>query len=204
MSKDSYIALREGGTAEIKEKGSRFLGIVTPAANRAEAEAILAAHRKQYYDATHVCYAWRVGVSAGPNREERFSDDGEPSGTAGGPILAAIDRTNAVNLVVAVVRWYGGTKLGTGGLFRAYGESAALALEECAFETRVVRASVHVRFAYPHASTIDRAAQEFDAVRAESDYGEDVAIHFRVPASRAEAFRAVLFDRTSGQASFDE
>lgn len=202
MSDDSYIALQSGGAAEIKEKGSRFFGIVTPAVNRLQAETILAEHRKRYYDATHVCYAWRVRV--GQEREERFSDDGEPSGTAGGPILTAIDRTGVVNLVVAVVRWYGGTKLGTGGLFRAYGESAALALEECVFETCVVRTSVRVRFAYPHAATVDRVAQEFDARRAESEYGEDVAIHFRVPASRAQAFRAVLVDRTSGQASIVE
>ena len=122
---DTYLTLREGAEAQIKVKGSRFLAEAVPVADEAVAEAALATIRKREYNATHHCTAYRIGPAADLFR---FNDDGEPSGTAGQPILRQIEGRELTNTLVVVTRYYGGTKLGTGGLIRAYGEAASLAL----------------------------------------------------------------------------
>ena len=122
------VPAREG-RGEIREKGSRFFGFAARASSPEAAEAFLEKLRRAHHDATHVAFAFKVGS---PEAESlKSSDDGEPSGTAGRPIASAIASANLSDVVVAVVRDYGGTKLGTGGLARAYREAAVLALEGC-------------------------------------------------------------------------
>jgi len=127
-SKLMSMAVAQSGTAIgkgiYKEKGSRFLSFVEPIADEEQAKTQIAWYKKQYHDARHVCYAYRLGQDLW-----RTKDDGEPHGTAGVPILRAMDSCKADNVLVIVVRYFGGTLLGTGGLIVAYREAAKLALE---------------------------------------------------------------------------
>ncbi|MCK5808955.1 YigZ family protein [bacterium] len=110
------------GPIEIKEKGSRFISYLTPVSSSEDAEEALKKLRKEHYNSTHVCFAWRLGN--GDETAFRYSDDGEPNGTAGLPIYNTVKGSELFNILVASVRYYGGTKLGTGGLLRAYSASA--------------------------------------------------------------------------------
>ena len=116
---DYYLTIQETSGAEIKIKGSRFIGIISPVADKVNAEKILIEIRKEFRNATHNCFAYRIN-----SQEFRYSDDGEPSGTAGRPILSMIDKYQLQRVVLVVTRYFGGTKLGTGGLIRAYSQSA--------------------------------------------------------------------------------
>ena len=137
------------GRGEVREKASRFFGIAAPAPTARAAEEFLERLRREHHDATHVAYAWRVSLG-GPGAESlKSSDDGEPSGTAGRPIAAAISSAGLTDVAVAVVRHYGGTKLGTGGLARAYRQAADLALAGCGSAT--VYETVIMETRPPHA-----------------------------------------------------
>lgn len=125
---ENYLTIDKAyGPEEIKEKGSRFIGSAYPVKDREAAEAIIAGLRKQYHDSTHVCFAYRLG--AGEEDYFRYSDDGEPSGSAGAPIFKEIVSKEYFGVLAAVVRYYGGVKLGTGGLVRAYGGIAKKVLD---------------------------------------------------------------------------
>jgi uncharacterized YigZ family protein len=113
---------KETGPIQIKEKGSRFIAYAYPVSQKDEAENAILALRKKYHDATHVCFAYRIGE--GVETILRYSDDGEPSGTAGMPIYNEIKRKDLYNVAIAVVRYFGGVKLGTGGLSRAFSSAA--------------------------------------------------------------------------------
>jgi len=125
---DSVRVLAGPGRADLTEQRSRFLAFALAVPDQDAARSAIAALRREYHDARHVCSAWRVGAPP-PPREHRH-DDGEPSGTAGEPILAVLRKADVTNALVVVVRYFGGVKLGTGGLARAYGEAAALALAD--------------------------------------------------------------------------
>jgi len=118
---------RDWGPLEIKQKGSRFIAFLSSAPDREAAEERIGALRDSHHDATHVCFAWRM--TNGEETEHRYNDDGEPGGTAGLPIFNEVRRKDYVNVVLAVVRYFGGVKLGTGGLARAYGRAARLVME---------------------------------------------------------------------------
>jgi uncharacterized YigZ family protein len=128
MTPVTYKTIAAPQQCKFTEKASKFLGFVFPVQTEEEIKNHLQHLRKEYHDASHVCFAWRLG-----NTGERYrsSDDGEPSGTAGKPILAQLDALQVTYTLVAVVRYFGGTKLGTGGLIQAYREAARMALEIC-------------------------------------------------------------------------
>ena len=123
---EEYLALVEAGQDEIIEKKSRFIGYAVPAESEEEALAAVEKIKKKHYDARHNCYAFSIGT--GPQPLLRFSDDGEPQGTAGKPILEVIGGSGVRNVCIVVTRYFGGTLLGTGGLVRAYTEAAKAAL----------------------------------------------------------------------------
>lgn len=129
------------GTAEVIEKKSRFIGNLYKVADEQEVSAHIASIKKQYWDARHHCYAFILGENGGL---QRCSDDGEPAGTAGKPILEVLDKSGLHNALLVVTRYFGGTLLGTGGLVRAYGQTAKLAIENAvtAFIVEAVRVSV--------------------------------------------------------------
>lgn len=122
-----YKTIGEKTEALIREKASKFFGLVYPVANEEEIKSILDDLHKRYYDATHVCYAYVLGAD---KMKFRANDDGEPANTAGKPILGQIHHYDLTNVLVAVVRYYGGTKLGVGGLIQAYKDAAHAALEQ--------------------------------------------------------------------------
>lgn len=193
---DVYTILSSEGFAEIKVKGSRFLGFAYPAVTREEGAARVEALRKKYHDATHVCFGWRIGH--GESYHQRAADAGEPFGTAGTPIVHALERASLSDTVVAVVRYYGGTKLGTGGLIRAYGDCAREAIDTATLSKRTLRRRLTVTFSYQNTSAVLRLAERFGSKTVDSDYGEEVTLTLAVPASRLENLRDALVETTSG------
>ena len=130
----SYINLIKGGSGEITEKKSRFIGQIAPVETEEEAYAFIESIRKKHYDARHNCFAFSIGER---QPLQRFSDDGEPQGTAGKPILEVINGSDIHNICIVVTRYFGGTLLGTGGLVRAYTDASKEALKNC--ETKLMQ-----------------------------------------------------------------
>ena len=157
MTSDSYHTLAGPAEAIYKEKSSKFLAYAYPVESEEEIRTLLDALRKKYYDATHHCYAWRLG----PHGETfRANDDGEPSGTAGKPILGQLLSNDITDCLVVVVRYFGGTKLGVPGLIAAYRESAAAAIGAARIVERTVDRTVRVDFPYIVLNNIMRVVKE--------------------------------------------
>lgn len=142
---DEYITLEGRSEGFYKEKGSRFIAIAMPVGSVAEAKEELEAVKKQYHDARHHCYAYRIGPDP---HETRQNDDGEPSGTAGKPIFGQIQSFDATNVMIVVVRYFGGVKLGTGGLIQAYKTAARDALQNGRLISRTWNNEMVVTFDY--------------------------------------------------------
>lgn len=136
MRQKEYLTVSAAGRGEYTEKKSRFLGEIHPAASEQEAVEILSGIRKQYYDARHHCYSWILGEDG---MQKKAADDGEPSGTAGVPMLKVLEGAGLRNVIVVVTRYFGGTLLGTGGLVRAYTSAAQAALENAKASGNLVR-----------------------------------------------------------------
>ena len=157
MTSDSYHTLAGPAEAIYKEKSSKFLAYAYPVESEEEIRTLLDALRKKYYDATHHCYAWRLG----PHGETfRANDDGEPSGTAGKPILGQLLSNDITDCLVVVVRYFGGTKLGVPGLIAAYRESAAEAIAAAEIVELTVDRTVRVDFPYVAMNAIMRVVKE--------------------------------------------
>lgn len=184
------------GEAELTEKRSRFLGHLRPVETEDEARAFIAAMKKTYHDARHNCWCYLLY-----NGPERYSDDGEPQGTAGIPMLELFRREGVTNLVCVVTRYFGGVLLGTGGLLRAYTQSARDALS--AAGRAAVRTWAELELACPYA-LLERLRQEtlaFGGLIAAEDYGAEVTLRILLPGERAEAFAARIFDLSAGRLS---
>lgn len=151
------IATSEGPLL-IREKKSRFLGWAFPVGTVQEAENRISALRDQYRDATHVCYAYRIGVS---QPRERLSDDGEPAHSAGSPIFGQIEAAGLHNVLICVVRYYGGTKLGVGGLIQAYREAARGVIGKAQIVTRTPICLLTLDFDYPLLDGVMRCVSKF-------------------------------------------
>lgn len=192
---DTLLVPSAGAEGEYRERGSRFRARVTGATSPAEARGARSRARGRHHDATHHVFASRLRDGS-----VLWDDDGEPSGTGGPPVLGALEATGVHDAVVVVTRWYGGTKLGTGPLARAYGEAARRALE--GLETRRVRRgrSVAVRHDYGDTGAVMQAARAAGAVRMGATYGERAELELAVPRSSLDRFRADLRDATSARA----
>jgi uncharacterized YigZ family protein len=162
--------------AEIREKGSRFLAVVQPAASEAEAKAALAVLERLHHDATHHCWAWRLGW---PPRE-RSADAGEPAGTAGMPILQVLRGAGVTDVSAVVVRWFGGTKLGKGGLARAYAGAARAAVETLPIVDRVPVVTLAVELPYERLGAAKRLIHPPGVELAAEDYGDLARLVLRV------------------------
>jgi len=163
-----------------------------------QAEEILSATRKKYHDSTHVCFGYRLGE--GEELALRYSDDGEPSGTAGLPILNEIRGKELFNILVLVVRYYGGTKLGTGGLARAYRDSAKLALESSRIVTMIRKKKESVSLPFESEGELIKLANRFNIGIAGKEYNEEgVRIELDIPVSVYDTFRDILFNSSKGK-----
>lgn len=193
---DTYLTLAGRGEGELKVKGSRFLAEALPVDDEVAAEAAIEAIRKRAYAATHHCTAYRLDPSG---NTFRYNDDGEPSGTAGPPIFRQIESRDLTHTLVVVTRYYGGTKLGTGGLVRAYGEAAAMALDVAPIVERILRDRVHLRFAYADTSPAMHTIDQYDAIIQDTRYAEDTALVVAVRRSQVEAFVAAFVEALGGR-----
>ncbi len=155
--KDNYLTIAHPVETIFKLKSSKFLTYGYPVESEAEVAPLLEALRKRYYDATHHCYAWRLGAHG---ERTRANDDGEPSSTAGKPILGQMLSADVTNCLIVVVRYFGGTKLGVPGLIEAYRESAAGALAEAEIVERTVDVVMEVRFSYISMNGVMKAIKE--------------------------------------------
>lgn len=182
---DSYYTVAEEATATLKVEGSRFIAEAVPVAGREPAEQRIAVTRKREHKATHHCSAYRLGHDGG---DFQYDDDGEPSGTAGRPILQQIDGRSLTNTLVIVTRYFGGTELGTGGLARAYADATKAALDQASVVERTVRVPVRLRFAYNDTAPAQQMLQRFDAPIQESEYTDVTEWTVGVRASEVDAF----------------
>lgn len=194
---DLALTLAGPGEAELKEKRSRFLAFALPIADEADATARIDQIARRFHDARHVCTAWRLGLP--PDTVENRNDDGEPGGTAGEPMLVAIRRRELVDVLVVVVRYFGGIKLGTGGLARAYGAAAEEALEAAPLRRVLLGREFGLDFAYAQQKTIRRLLDQCGGRLLEETYAVDVAWRIWLPHSVCDRFLESLREATAGQ-----
>jgi len=178
-------------------KGSRFLADLAPVTDPEAAQAFLEGVRAEFPGASHHCYAWILDPGG---RETRSSDDGEPGGSAGAPIQRQLEGHGVTGLVCVVTRWFGGTKLGVGGLMRAYGGAAGEALDRAELVQVRVRRRVTVDFPYEVSGAIEAVARACEAEATTSDYGAGVRTTFVVPLDRLAEFEEELVERSAGRA----
>lgn len=159
--------------SSFRERGSKFIGYLFPAASEEEFQDELDALKSKYPDATHHCWAWRLN----PGQPKEFSsDDGEPSGTAGLPILNQLKSFEVVNVGMVVIRYYGGTKLGKSGLIEAYGRGAELCLESAKLISIKPVQLFEIRYGYPEENVIQKLKNDYDLKVLESEYLEDIKL----------------------------
>lgn len=176
-------------TSSFREKGSKFIGYLFSAPSPEEFDTQLRKIKTEFPDATHHCYAWRMH----PHNLTEFSqDDGEPSGTAGLPILNRLKSYEAVNTACVIVRYYGGTKLGKTGLIQAYGGAADECLRQAEFVTMVPIQKFQISYPYNQQKQIDQLKNSFDLKETKSTYGADITLTLACRISRAEEFERYL------------
>src|SRR5437660_8200192 len=190
---DHYRTLAAPSEFRQKIDRSEFLGIAFPVDTEAAFFAELAALTKRHYDATHLCWAFRLFANG--DIRARSADAGEPSGTAGRPILSAIEGADLYDTAVVVVRWYGGVKLGTGGLSRAYRETAAEALRVALIEDRYVYQRFRITVPFDQLGVVYRLIDSPHVMLAEEHFGETNEFDFDVRLSRAEEFANILIEK---------
>ena len=174
MMDDTYKIITATSEGLYKEKMSKFLSFAVPCSSAQEALDIVKLYRNEYCDARHCCWAYMIG----PERKEfRSNDDGEPSGTAGKPILGQINSFELTNLVVIVVRYFGGIKLGTSGLIEAYRTAAQEALSVAQIEERLIEEELQVAFEYPLMGDVMRIVKEEGATVLAQDFQLSCRLH---------------------------
>lgn len=188
---DSYLTISEPAEGSLREKMSKFLAFAHPAPSAAEAKAVVERYRKEYHDARHVCWAYMVGAE---RKEFLSSDDGEPSGTAGKPILGQINSLGLTDVVVVVVRYFGGIKLGTSGLIVAYREAARLALENARIETRYVMVPVSFTFPYISMNSVMKLVKGGEVEIASQSFDNTCSMKLSVRASLLDTLLTRLSD----------
>ncbi len=195
-----YRVVCQAGSGEYEEKKSRFIASIAPACSEAEAIAFIESVRKKHYDARHNCTAFIIGR----NRElTRCSDDGEPSGTAGKPILEVLLGAEVTNVVVVVTRYFGGTLLGTGGLVRAYTQSVKLGLEDAEIGCMYYGTELTIRADYSDVGKIQYLLASRQIEIAESRYMEKVEFDIRIPAQEEQILAKELTESTSARARIE-
>jgi uncharacterized YigZ family protein len=193
--KDEWVTITQRAEDETKVRGSKFIAVALPVETRQQALDAVEASRKEHFDATHHCYAYRLGAGGD---ESRSSDDGEPSGTAGRPILAAIERSGMTGIIVVVTRYFGGTKLGVGGLARAYGGAAENVLSKTTPVTRYEMCPLEVAFPHAMVSAVMHAVTQCRAKIVDTAYDEEVHMTLAIRKSQFDGLCSLLRDRTSG------
>ena len=194
---EKYKTVYEGGEGEIMEKKSRFIATVRPVSTEEEALAFIEEMKKKYWDARHNCYVYSVGK----NREyTRCSDDGEPSGTAGRPMLDVILGEDIYNVAAVVTRYFGGVLLGTGGLVRAYSGSLQEGLKDSTVIEKIHGISMEIITDYTGIGKIQYIAGEKGLPILSSEYTDRVTLQLLIPADQVQAVEKAVTEGTSGRA----
>ncbi|MBE5921626.1 MAG: YigZ family protein [Lachnospiraceae bacterium] len=192
-----YKIIYEPGEGEIVEKKSRFIGIIRSVENEEQALAFIAAKKKQYWNATHNCWAYVIGK----NQEiVRCSDDGEPSGTAGKPMLDVLLKEEIHNAVVVVTRYFGGTLLGTGGLVRAYQQGVKAALDNAVVVKKLPGVKGKVTTDYNGIGKIQYIMRTMEVLEMASEYTDIVTVDFMIPVEKYQSFVDKVTEGTNGKA----
>jgi len=195
--KDSYKILYDGGQDEIVEKKSRFIGITYPIDSEEEAISYIEECKKKYWDARHRCFAYVLGENMDL---QRFSDDGEPQGTAGKPILETLLGSKVHNCLVIVVRYFGGTLLGTGGLVRAYSQAAKAGIEASVILEKKSGILLNIQTDYNSIGKIQYLLGNRQIDIWQSEYGENVDLHVLVPTNDIDKVMEEITEVTSAKA----
>jgi uncharacterized YigZ family protein len=174
---DQYLTIEKSSEGTFRDRGSRFIAKAFPVSTEQQVKQELESLRKQYYDATHHCYAYVLGAD---KSAWRVNDDGEPSGTAGRPIYGQILSADLTNILIVVIRYYGGTKLGVSGLIHAYKTAAHEAISNATVSNCIVKEVYRVEYEYPHMNEVMKILKEDSADVLFSDFGMKCVVDFAI------------------------
>ena len=198
---DSYLTIRSTGSDEVTIQKSRFIGLAAPCSSEEEAQAFIRSIREKYRDARHHCYAYVIGLNSGIMR---YSDDGEPGGTAGMPMMDVLKNEGIVNCCVVVVRYFGGILLGTGGLVRAYTQGCKIALQAASVVRMELSVLRQCRVSYAAWNQIQYALQNLPVILDDVEYSD--AVQFRICTRKKDMEETVrsLDNLTDGKAVWSD
>jgi uncharacterized YigZ family protein len=199
---DTYLTIEREAHAEIKVKGSRFIAESYLTATLDEALTKLEAVRKREFQATHHCYAYLVGTSGIP--QFKYSDDGEPNGTAGKPIYDLAAGRGLTSLLIVVTRYFGGTKLGTGGLAHAYSDAARAVLDGSGVRTNYLTYRFRCLLDFPHYDSWQRELHRLDAQVVDAQFTDRVSLVVEIRRSRAALLKETFTELTSGKGRIEQ
>ena len=195
-----YKIISHQANTEIKVKGSRFIAHADPASNQDQCEEVISHYRKTYHNATHVCFAYRVGINEAVFYH--YSDAGEPAGTAGSPIYNVIKGSGLTNVIVLVIRYFGGTKLGIGGLIRAYTTAAQTVLQAAEIVQKGVTTNLHFQISYEYLNQVIRELSVCNSQIIHQNYSDIIQFVVSVPKQRLKKIRENLINLCSGNVEF--
>ncbi len=187
--KDTFLTITQSAEGEYSEKRSKFLAFAFHVETTDEVKEIVGEYRKKYYDARHVCFAYMLGSK---RDVFRAVDDGEPSGTAGKPILGQINSNELTDILIVVVRYFGGIKLGTSGLIEAYRQATAEVIGNASIEERTVNSIVRVTYEYPLMNSVMRVVKEEEPTIRQQDFQMQCVLEMEIRNSRLEGLLAKL------------
>jgi uncharacterized YigZ family protein len=193
LTLEEYLVPTDFGEDEFYEKKSHFIGRVWPVETEEEALARIQEMKKQHYDATHNCWAYIIKDGA-----VRFSDDGEPGGTAGMPMLQVLQREGLYNIVCVVTRYFGGILLGAGGLVRAYTKGAKIAVDAAGKSMKRVWTALYIPIPYSYYERVKLEVEAFGGILRDTQFGADIELEVLMPEAQAQPFLDRLTDLSAG------
>lgn len=194
MENKEYFTITQPGRQETRIQRSRFIGSLSPAPHREAAESDLESIRREFHDATHHCFAYRIDAN-----EFRYSDDGEPSGTAGLPILKMLDKYHLLQSLLVVTRYFGGVKLGPGGLSRAYSQCAEETIRTSSLHKLIQYSAMTVQYPYSATRQVHYLVSKYSGLVDGSEFAAEVVSRLRIPSRNQPEFERELLQAGAGQ-----
>jgi len=201
--KDHYCTIASEAVEEIKVKGSRFIGRIFEVTTDEEMTTQLTAIRKLEYNASHNCYAYLIGIDE-KQRLFKYSDDGEPNGTAGKPIYDVLNGTGVTNALLIITRYFGGTKLGTGGLVKAYSECAKKTVESAGVKDNYLCDILAVELEFPMYNQFQLLLQKTGATQREADFSDIVKVEVEIRQTKCKKLIDEITGLTNGKAKIEK
>lgn len=194
MEDQEYFTVTRPARQETRVQRSRFIGSIFPASDREAMESNLERIRREFHDATHHCYAYRLNAS-----DFRYSDDGEPSGTAGLPILKMLDKYHLVQSLLVVTRYFGGIKLGSGGLARAYSQCAEATIQKSSLQRLIPYSEITVQYPYSATRQLHYLVDKYSGRVDHSEFAAEVVSRLKIPSRNRAEFERELLQAGAGQ-----